>query len=275
VDYELRDRAAIVTGAGTGIGESVARTLAASGAAVLIADIHAASARAVAESIAAGGGSAAAFEVDVTDPAAVRRDGRRVLDAFGDLHIAVNNAGIHGDPSNPPVADYPLDWWDRIISTNLSSVFYCLRSEVRAMRAAGTGGAIVNTASIFGMVGAAGVSGCIAAKHGVVGLTKAAALDHAPDGIRVNAVGPGFIQTGLVERNIPEAARPAVAALHALNRLGEPQEVADLVAWLCSDAASGRRWSGRSARSRRRESRARRSRGHLGLRYRPNVPLVA
>ena len=237
MDYELRERAAIVTGAGTGIGEAVARTLAASGASVLVADIHAASADAVAASIGAGGGRAAPFEVDVTDPAAVDAMVDACLDAFGELHIAVNNAGIHGDPSNPPVADYPLEWWDRIVATNLSSVFYCLRAEIRAMRA-GSGGAIVNMASIFGAVGAAGVSGYIAAKHGVVGLTKAAALDHAADGIRVNAVGPGFIRTGLVERNIPEAARPAVAALHALNRLGEPQEVADLVAWLCSDAAS-------------------------------------
>jgi len=238
LDYGLRDRAAIVTGAGTGIGEAVARTLAASGASVLIADVHAPSARAVAESIGAGGGRAVPWEVDVTDPAAVDAMVDACLDAFGALHVAVNNAGIHGDPSNPPVADYPLDWWNRIIATNLSSVFYCLRAEVRAMRTAGAGGAIVNTASIFGMVAAAGVSGYIAAKHGVVGLTKAAALDHAPDGIRVNAVGPGFIKTGLVERNIPESARPAVAVLHALNRLGEPQEVADLVAWLCSDAAS-------------------------------------
>jgi NAD(P)-dependent dehydrogenase (short-subunit alcohol dehydrogenase family) len=238
MDYELRDRAAIVTGAGTGIGEAVARTLAASGAEVLVADIHAASARAVAGSIGAAGGRAVPFEVDVTDPAAVDAMVDACLGAFGAVHVAVNNAGIHGDPSNPPVADYPLEWWDRILATNLSSVFYCLRAEIRAMRAAGSGGAIVNTASIFGVVAAAGVSGYIAAKHGVVGLTKAAALDHAADDIRVNAVGPGFIKTGLVERNIPEASRPAVAALHALNRLGEPQEVADLVAWLCSDAAS-------------------------------------
>jgi 2-dehydro-3-deoxy-L-rhamnonate dehydrogenase (NAD+) len=238
VDYELRHRAAIVTGGGAGIGAAVAQTLAASGAAVLVADIHAASARSVAESIAAAGGRAEAFEADVTDPAAVEAMVDACLDAFGGVQIAVNNAGIHGDPSNPPVADYPLEWWDRIVATNLSSVFYCLRAEIRAMRAAGAGGAIVNVASIFGVVAAAGVSGYIAAKHGVVGLTKAAALDHAADGVRVNAVGPGFIQTGLVERNIPEAARPAVAALHALDRLGEPQEVADLVAWLCSDAAS-------------------------------------
>jgi NAD(P)-dependent dehydrogenase (short-subunit alcohol dehydrogenase family) len=233
MDYALADRTAVVTGAGTGLGEAIARTLAASGANVLVADIDGPSAAAVADSI---GGEP--FTVDVTDHARVQAMVDHCLDRFGDLHIGVNNAGIHGDPSNPAVADYPLEWWDRIIATNLSSVFYCLGAEVRAMRQLGHGGAIVNMASIMGMVGVEGLSGYTAAKHGVVGLTKAAALDHAPDGIRVNCVGPGFIQTGLVDRNIPESERENVMALHALNRFGVPREVADVVAFLCSDAAS-------------------------------------
>jgi NAD(P)-dependent dehydrogenase (short-subunit alcohol dehydrogenase family) len=162
----------------------------------------------VADRIRAAGGTAEAVEVDVTDVEAVEAMVDRCLEAFGELRIGVNNAGIQGDPSNPPVADYTLEWWDRVMATNLNSVFYCLRAEARAMRA------------------------------GVVGLTRAAALDHAADGIRVNAVGPGFIQTGLVERNIPESERPAVAALHALGRLGEPGEVAALVAFLAGDGAS-------------------------------------
>lgn len=231
-------RAAIVTGAGTGIGEAVARALAAEGTAVLVADIEGASASAVAASIEADGGRAEAHQVDVTDPDAVLEMVETCMAEFGGLHVAVNNAGIHGDPGNPPAADYPLDWWDRIIATNLSSVFYCLRAEVRAMRETGQGGSIVNVASIFGMVAIQGLSGYVAAKHGVVGFTKAAALDHASEGIRVNAVGPGFIHTGLVERNIPEEARADVAAMHALNRFGEPHEVAALVAFLASDAAS-------------------------------------
>jgi NAD(P)-dependent dehydrogenase (short-subunit alcohol dehydrogenase family) len=235
---ELADRPAVVTGAGAGIGEAVARTLAAAGAPVLVADIDGASAERVAREIEATGGTAEAAEVDVTDVDAVEAMVDRCLEAFGELRIGVNNAGIHGDPSNPRVADYTLEWWHRVMATNLNSVFYCLRAEARAMRAGGAGGAIVNMASIYAVKGGAGLSAYTAAKHGVVGLTRAAALDHAGDGIRVNAVGPGFIKTGLVERNIPESERPAVAALHALGRLGEPGEVAALVAFLASDGAS-------------------------------------
>lgn len=235
---ELDGRVAIVTGAGTGIGEACARALADAGAAVLLADIDARSAERVAGEIRGGGGHATAHETDVTVVEQVDEMVERCLAEFGALHIAVNNAGIHGDPANPPTADYPLEWWDRIIATNLSSVLYCLRAEVRAMRAAGSGGSIINMASIFGQVAVPGLAGYVAAKHGVVGLTKAAALDHAVDGIRVNAVGPGFINTGLVERNVPEAERANVAALHAMNRLGEPREIAGLVAFLAGDRAS-------------------------------------
>jgi NAD(P)-dependent dehydrogenase (short-subunit alcohol dehydrogenase family) len=235
---DLAGRTAIVTGGGTGIGEACARALSAAGAAVLVADIDGPSARAVAEQISAGGGRAEAHRADVTIVDEVDEMVEHCLADFGALHVAVNNAGIHGDPANPPVADYPLDWWDRILATNLSSIFYCLRAEIRAMRETGVGGSIINMASIFGQVAAPGLAGYTAAKHGVVGLTKAAALDHAADGIRVNAVGPGFINTGLVERNVPEAERDNVAGLHALNRLGEPREIADLVTFLAGDGAS-------------------------------------
>jgi NAD(P)-dependent dehydrogenase (short-subunit alcohol dehydrogenase family) len=235
---DLDGRIAMVTGGGTGIGEACARKLAASGSTILVVDFDEPSAAAVASSIRAEGGYAEAHGADVTDVKAVEEATKRLVADFGGLHIAVNNAGIHGDPSNPPAADYPLEWWDRVLATNLTSVFYCLRAEVQVMRETGSGGSIVNMASIFGQVAAPGLAAYVAAKHGVVGLTKAAALDHAQEGIRVNAIGPGFIQTGLVERNIPEIQRPEIEALHALNRLGSPVEVADLVAFLASEKAS-------------------------------------
>jgi NAD(P)-dependent dehydrogenase (short-subunit alcohol dehydrogenase family) len=155
---DLAGRTAIVTGRGTGIGEACARALSAAGAAVLVADIDELSAHAVAEQISAGGGRAEAHRADVTvvddvdDVDDVDEMVEHCLAEFGALHVAVNNAGIHGDPANPSVADYPVAWWDRILATNLSSIFYCLRAEIRAMCETGDGGSIVNMASIFGQV---------------------------------------------------------------------------------------------------------------------------
>jgi NAD(P)-dependent dehydrogenase (short-subunit alcohol dehydrogenase family) len=235
---DLDGRVAIVTGGGTGIGEACAVALSVAGAAVLVADIDELSAQAVVLQIRENGGRAEAHCADVTIVQQVEEMVERCMAAFGGLHVAVNNAGIHGDPGMSPAGEYPLEWWDRTIATNLSSVFYCLRAEISAMRRTGAGGSIINMASIYGQVAAPGVAGYVAAKHGVVGLTKAAALDHANDGIRVNAVGPGFIKTGLVERNVPAAELGNVAALHALNRIGEPREVADLVVFLAGGGAS-------------------------------------
>jgi NAD(P)-dependent dehydrogenase (short-subunit alcohol dehydrogenase family) len=156
------------------------------------------------------------------------------LDAFGRLDVAVNNAGIAG--VSAPVGEYPLDAWHQVIRVHLDGSFYCCRAEIAAMKATG-GGAIVNMASILGSVGFQNSPAYVAAKHGIVGLTRAAALDHAADGIRINAVGPGFIQTPLLD-NAPAEVVAGVAALHPLGRLGSPQEVAELVCFLASDAAS-------------------------------------
>jgi NAD(P)-dependent dehydrogenase (short-subunit alcohol dehydrogenase family) len=222
---------ALVTGGGSGIGEACATTLAAGGAKVLVADLHGDEAQRVAASI---GGSALAHTIDVSDPDACHRMVAAAVEAFGGLHIAVNNAGIGGEQN--PVGAYSVEGWRTVLSVNLDGVFYCMRAELPVMIEGG-GGSIINMASILGSVGFASAGAYVAAKHGVVGLTRAAALDHAADGVRVNAVGPGFIDTPLL------AAAPAdviagVASLHPLGRLGTSQEVAELVAFLASARAS-------------------------------------
>jgi len=234
----LDGRAALVTGAGGGIGSAIARSLCDAGASVLVVDIDVEAARRVAGELSADGMKAEAHVADVTDDDAVAEMVELCQAEFGSLEVAVNNAGIHGDPASPPLADFDPEWWERTLAINLSSVFYCLRHELRAMRAQGRGGSIVNMGSIYSQVAHPGVSAYIAAKHGVVGLTKAAAVDHAADGIRVNAVGPGFIDAGLVHRHIPEAERGEFAALHPLGRLGQAAEVAAMVTFLAGDAAA-------------------------------------
>ena len=227
---DLDGKSAIVTGGGRGLGAAIAQRLAAAGTRVVVADVNGDAAAAVADAV---GGIAVTADVTVT--AQVDEMVRVCTKSFGGLDIAVNNAGIGG--AMAPLADYPPDVWDRVISVNLSSVFHCMRSEIAVMRAAG-GGAIVNMASMLGQVAFPTISAYVAAKHGVVGLTKAAALDHAADGIRVNAVGPTFIATELVTSTVDQEGLDALAAGHPGGRLGAPDEVAELVAWLASDAAS-------------------------------------
>jgi NAD(P)-dependent dehydrogenase (short-subunit alcohol dehydrogenase family) len=230
-EAELADRVAIVTGAGSGIGEACARLLARRGAATLVADVQREPAERVAESI---GGGAMAHVVDVTDPDACERMVRAAVEAFGRLDIAVNNAGIGGPQA--PTGEYPLDGWSSVIAVNLSGVFYSMRAEIPAMVAAG-GGSIVNVASILGSVGFAQSVAYVSAKHGVVGMTRTAALEYARRGIRINSVGPGFIQTPLLDAAAPEIIA-GVAGLHPLGRLGRSEEVAELVAFLASDRSS-------------------------------------
>jgi NAD(P)-dependent dehydrogenase (short-subunit alcohol dehydrogenase family) len=157
------------------------------------------------------------------------------MQAFGRLDIAVNNAGIGGESA--PTGSYSIEGWQKVITINLNSVFYCMRYEIPRMLESG-GGAIVNMASILGAVGFANSSAYVAAKHGVVGLTKSAALEYAKQGVRINSIGPGFIMTPLIESAMDQATQAAISNLHAMGRMGEPQEVADLVAFLCSDQAS-------------------------------------
>ncbi|KQR54105.1 short-chain dehydrogenase [Leifsonia sp. Leaf336] len=232
--YDVADRSAIVTGGGSGIGRAVALTLAASGAAVLVTDLNEEHAKAVVAEIEAAGGTAAALAGDVTDPAFAVASAE-AANALAPLKIAVNNAGIGGDAA--PVADYSLDSWRKVIEVNLNAVMYSMQPQLTAMAANG-GGAIVNMASILGSVGFANSSAYVTAKHGLLGLTQNAALEYADQKVRVVAVGPGFIKTPLVEANMSPEALQFLESKHALGRLGEPEEVAALVAFLASDAAS-------------------------------------
>lgn len=232
---QFSGKVSLVTGAGSGIGEACARELAARRSRVVVADLNLSAAERVAEGIRGSGGEAAAVQADVGDPASVERIVRTTLDRYTRLDIAVNNAGIGGESN--PVGEYSLDSWHRVIAINLNGVFYCMRSEIPAMLRSG-GGAIINMASILGSVGFANSSAYVAAKHGVVGLTKSAAIEYATRGIRITSVGPGFITTPLVASNLDEPSQRTISEMHAMKRMGTAQEVAALVWFLASDEAS-------------------------------------
>ena len=232
MQIDFHGKTALVTGAGSGIGRAIAHRLADSGAKVLVADLKLEPAKAVVAEIEAAGGQAVACDGDVADPGTAERQVQLAMD-HGGLHLLVNNAGIGDSPG--PVGEYPTDAWRKIIDVNLNAVFYGLRFGIPAMLQSG-GGAIVNVASILGSVATAHASGYVATKHAVVGLTKTAALDYAQQGIRVNAVGPAYIDTPLLD-GVDPAGKAALTALHPVGRLGLPDEVANMVAFLLSDNA--------------------------------------
>ena len=234
MDITFTGKTALVTGAGSGIGEAIALGLAASGAKVVVQDLKSDAAERVTAAIAKAGGTAIPAVGDVSDPATVERLVAEAAGWQGGLQLLVNNAGIGG--AQAPTGDYPLDGWRRVIDVNLNAVFYGMRFAIPEMLKAG-GGAIVNIASILGSVGFANSAAYVAAKHAVVGLTKSAALEYSSKGIRVNAIGPAFIDTPLLSA-LPPGAKEALVAAHPIGRLGRADEVADLAQYLLSDRAS-------------------------------------
>ncbi|MGR0221437.1 SDR family NAD(P)-dependent oxidoreductase [Agromyces sp. ZXT2-6] len=232
--YDVAGRSAIVTGGGSGIGRAVALLLAENGASVLVNDMNGDHAEAVVEEIRKAGGDAEASVGDVTDASWIEAS-IHAANALAPLRIAVNNAGIGGAAA--PIGEYPIDSWDKVIDVNLSSIFRGMRAQLPAIVENG-GGSIVNIASILGSVGFASSSAYVSAKHGLVGLTKNAALEYATQGVRVNSVGPAFIKTPLIDANLDEATQEFLVSKHPIGRLGQPEEVASLVAFLASDAAS-------------------------------------
>jgi len=232
---QFAGKIALVTGAASGIGKGTAELLAKRGAQVIVADINLEAAQRAVATIGNSGGVAAAVQANVSDAAAVETMVKFAVDTYGGLDVAVNNAGVGGELN--PTGSYSVEGWQRVIDINLSGVFYSMRYEIPAMLARG-GGAIVNVASILGSVGTANSPAYVAAKHGVVGLTKAAALEYAAQGIRINSVGPGYIATPLVENSLDADTLSALANLHAMKRLGKDTEVAALITFLASDEAS-------------------------------------
>lgn len=232
---EFSGKVAIVTGGGSGIGEAIVKELAAAGARVVVADRDQAGIDRVVAAVEAAGGTASGFSLDV---ASAEQNAAMVDYAektYGGLHLAVNNAGIGGPAAL--TGDYPLDGWKTVIDVNLNGVFYGLRYEIPAMLRSG-GGAIVNMASILGSVGFATAVAYTSAKHALLGMTKVAAMEYAARGLRVNAVGPGFIDTPLLARNLDAGTLQHIAALHPVQRLGRPEEVSALTCFLLSDRAS-------------------------------------
>lgn len=230
----LENKVILITGAGSGIGKAAAQLFVKEGAKVVISDINENNGNAAVEELKKNGGDAFFIKADSSKPEDNQALVEQTLKQYGVLDIAVNNAGI-GGPLNA-TAEYPIDGWQKVIDINLSGVFYGMRYQIPAMLE--KGGSIVNVASILGQAGTKFSPAYVAAKHGVVGLTKAAALEYADKKIRINSIGPGYIKTPLVMNSLDEAARNALIGLHPIGRLGESEEIAELILWLGSSKSS-------------------------------------
>jgi NAD(P)-dependent dehydrogenase (short-subunit alcohol dehydrogenase family) len=234
---QFEGKVALVTGGSAGIGRATALTFAATGARVVVADVNAEAGEDTARQVREAGGEAIFVKTDVASAAEVSTLIEKAVGTYGRLDYACNNAGIEGPQAL--TADYSLEEWQRVIAINLTGVWLCMKYEIPEMLKQG-GGAIVNMSSVAGVTGFRNIPAYVASKHGIVGLTRAAALEYAQAGIRVNAVCPGVIRTAMVERltgGSPEA-EAQFTALEPLGRLGRPEEIAAAVVWLSSDAAS-------------------------------------
>jgi NAD(P)-dependent dehydrogenase (short-subunit alcohol dehydrogenase family) len=231
----LKGKVAIVTGGGSGIGREVCYSYASEGASVVVADIDEKGGNQTVEAINRKGGKAIFIKADSGSPEDNKMLVERSVAQFGGLHIACNNAGIAGPMGM--TAEYPIEGWKKVIEINLSGVFYGMHYQIPAMLQCG-GGVIVNMASILGAVGTRLSPAYVASKHGVLGLTKATALEYAEQNIRVNSVGPGYIMTPMLTNNLSDEMMKGAAGLHPLKRLGQPEEVAALVLFLSSAQSS-------------------------------------
>ena len=232
---QFTDKVALVTGAASGIGRTSAQFYAREGAKVSVSDIDEVGGQETVKLIKQAGGEAFFIKTDVSNPADCEKLIRQTVEKYGRLDFACNNAGIGGEQNL--TADYSPEGWQKVIGINLSGVFYCMKYEIPAILE--TGGVIVNMASILGQVGFAAAPAYVAAKHGVVGLTKIAAIEYASSGIRINAIGPAFIKTPMIAQleEDPQSLNLLIS-LHPMGRLGTPEEVAELVIWLSSPQAS-------------------------------------
>ena len=235
VQYDMKGKVALVTGARTGIGEAAARMFAEAGATVVLAGRHEPAAQA--EELVKAGHDAISIRCDVSDEADVKAMVEDVVRRYGHLDMAYNNAGIQSPITD--VADLDSQEYDKVMDINLRGIWHCMKYELQQMRKQGSG-AIVNCSSLGGLVGIAGRAVYHASKHGVLGMTKSAALEYATRGIRINAVCPGIISTPMVERMMQGESEEMKELMRfvPINRLGKPEEVAAAVLWLCSDAAS-------------------------------------
>ncbi len=232
---ELEGKVAIVTGGGSGIGRAVALLYAKEGALVVVSDIDEPGGQESARQIRSEGGEALFVRADVSRPPDNLGLVESAVREYGGLHIAFNNAGIGGPLA--PTGEYPIEGWDKVISINLSGIFYGMRYEIPAIINSG-GGSIVNMASILGIVGTKFSPAYVASKHGIIGLTKAAAIEYAGKNIRINSVGPGYILTPLLTNTLDENTLNSLSGLHPVGRLGTSEEVAELVLWLSSPRSS-------------------------------------